>query len=452
MLDLQHISSASSADLHTMLSAIQNELTKRDAGGDLSKFIEYIPDFCRSDDLLDRVWLECESLELSSKRTKAATQWISPSDEPYVYADNNPVHNAKDIDQFKAIKELLNTVNESKVVIGPLDSCLVIKYNSQETSLSPHADDEPSIDQNKAICSFSMGCDRTIEFFKKSARTKLVKKVKMENNSLVIMRPGTQQNLVHCVRKEPTTKSTKEDIGPQLRYSLSFRAITKSNSAPTPTAVASPPVHGHIPLQAALPKKKVCLVAGDSFAARMDKGLLGKKKLIVENIAVGGSKISKVAQQLKDFAKSNPDTDVTKIIISVGTNDIRNCKNGIDHLRGPFKELCNTISDLFPNSKIYFQSLLPLPLKHKRDWYTNDVVIDFNRVIYNECVYRHFYYIDVFWSFTKYYRKWDEHITRFDNLFEPNGIHPNPEKGTGVLARKYMRALHSKHFNPLIFQ
>ena len=392
--------------------------------------------------------MECETLELSSKRTKAATQWISPSEEPYIYPDSNPVHKSKDINEFKAIKELLSKVNESSAVSGPLDSCLVIKYNTQEASLSPHADDEPYINQDKAICSFSMGCDRTIEFFKKSARTKLVKKIKMENNSLVVMRPGTQQNLVHCVRKEPTTRTSKTDVGPQLRYSLSFRAITKSNTAPTVTS----PVAGHLPGQATPTRKKVCLVAGDSFAARMDTGLLGKKKMVVQNIAVGGSKIAKVAKQLEDFVVSNPDTDVAKIIISVGTNDIRNCKNGIDHLRGPFKELCNTITKLFPTSKVFFQSLLPLPVKHRYDWDTNDIVIDFNWIIYNECKYRRFYYIDAFGQFIKFYRKGDEPITRFDKLFEKNGIHPNPEKGMGVLARMYIRAFHSNSFSPFVFQ
>ena len=253
------------------------------------------------------------------------------------------------------------------------------------------------------------------------------------------------------MRNEPRSKSTKSEMESQLRYSLSFRAITKADSDPV---LSVPPLHEHVPVEAASPspKKKLCLIAGDSFAARLDKKKLGKNKVVVENIAEGGSKLSKVKQQLVDFANSNPGTDVVKIIVSVGTNDIRNCRNGIDHLRGPFKELCNTIDNLFPKSKVFFQSLLPLPLKYTNDWYTNDVVIDFNRIIHNECIFRHFYYIDAFWPFTKFYRQWDEPITRFDPLFENNGIHPNPEKGLGVLARMYMRALHSKFFNPSVFQ
>ena len=70
----------------------------------------------------------------------------------------------------------------------------------------------------------------------------------------------------------------------------------------------------------------------------------------------------------------------------------------------------------------------------------------------NECIYRRFYYIDAFYPFTKFNRHWGEPYARFERLFEKQGIHPNPEKGMGVLARFYIRALHSKFFNPRVFQ
>ena len=45
-----------------------------------------------------------------------------------------------------------------------------------------------------------------------------------------------------------------------------------------------------------------------------------------------------------------------------------------------------------------------------------------------------FYFIDVFYSFTKFRRARNEPIKRFDPLFEVRGIHPNKDKGLGVLA------------------
>ena len=59
----------------------------------------------------------------------------------------------------------------------------------------------------------------------------------------------------------------------------------------------------------------------------------------------------------------------------MGTNDIRNCSNGVDHLRGPLKQLCSKIRELFPTTRVYFQSLLPLPVYNEFDWTTNSNVL-----------------------------------------------------------------------------
>ena len=439
---LEHIPYALTEDLQKIMSSIQNELPKRE--GQLSGYIEHITDFCPDGDLNELVWAECESMELNSKKTKTATQWLSSTGEPYVYPDSSPIHSAKDITKFPSINKLLSMVNESTEVTGPLNSCLIIKYNSNQSSLSLHADDEPIFDHEKAICSFSLGCNRTIEFYEKARRPKLVKKIEMSNNSLVIMRPGTQQHLKHCVRAEPR----RGNIAPaQVRYSLSFRAAKKAPVVAQPASSSAPVV-----TQSVQPRKRTCLIAGDSFAARMDTVKLSKGKISVVKIADGGSKLHHVQKQLEDFAASNPETEVTKLIVSVGTNDIRNCKEGVNHLRGPLKELCNTIDTLFPSSTVFFQSLLPLPLKNAEDWVTNSTVLDFNRIIYNECIYRRYYLIEAFYPFTKFDRRWNEPPTRFNRLFEVKGIHPNPERGMGVLARMYIRALHSKYFLPCVFQ
>lgn len=143
---------------------------------------------------------------------------------------------------------------------------------------------------------------------------------------------------------------------------------------------------------------------------------------------------------------------VDKLLISVGTNDIRNCINGINHLRGPFKQLSSKISELFPTAKVYFQSLLPLPLYHKNDWNTNKNVLAMNRIIYHECIYRKFYYLDAFVPLSFPWRPFCGPHIRKDYMFEDGGIHPNTKGGMGVLASLYRRALHSKYFNPRVLQ
>ena len=341
------------------------------------------------------------------------------------------------------IREVI--VSASAAVTGPLECCLVLKYNSDTSALSLHDDAEVFIAQDKAIAVLSLGRERTIEFFDKAVkRPKAVKSIRMKNNSLLIMRPGCQQNLKHMVRAE-TSKDT-EPVS-QVRYALSYRAINQT-SAPITTSEQT--VSSAVPQNNA-PVKYVTLVAGDSYAARLDTAKLGKGKVVVENVAVGGAKMDKVQEQLTKYAAANPGVVVTKIIVSVGTNDLRNVKD-INLLRGPLKVLCTKIKSLYPNSKVYFQSLLPLPIKDESDWLTNRRILDFNSILFKECVFRRFYFMDVFYPFTKFKRAPNEPIRRFDPLFEKNGIHPNKERGLGVLARFYIRAIHSKYFNPFVYQ
>ena len=447
-----YVKAASVEDLRHILNAVQNELPKRE--GKVDNFVLHIEDFCDDEVLRDAVWAECESLKLNKDgRKKATTAWLCSQETPYIYPSTNPVHPPQDISGFPNIKRLLNLVNSSTEITGPLDSCLVIKYDNNQTSTSIHSDGEKLIDQEKSICSFSLGCERTLEFFegttKKGAK---VKEIRMKNNSLVVMRPGTQQNLKHAVRAELATKGDDPKKSDQVRYSLSFRAIVKSGSQASSqtnsTNETSTPASGN---KAQVPAERVTLVAGDSYAARLDSAKLGKGKVTVVNVAEGGAKMDKVQKQLEDYCEAHPDVHVEKLLISVGTNDIRRVGD-VGILRGPVKQLFGKIGLLFPRCKVYVQSLLPLPLQDDNDKLTNKRVMDFNRILFNECVFRRFFFMDVFYPFTKFKRALSEPFKRFDPLFESNGIHPNPQKGMGVLARFYIRAIHSRYFNPYIYQ
>ena len=135
---------------------------------------------------------------------------------------------------------------------------------------------------------------------------------------------------------------------------------------------------------------------------------------------------------------------VERVFISIGANDIRHCYgNGIRHLRRPIKLLSKKVQLCFPTAKIYFQSLLPMPLK---DSFVVGNVLDFNWLLYNICRNEHIYYHDIFWDFV-----WpDGH--RSSVLFEPSmkNCHLN-RRGMGQLAIRYMLRIHSKQFNPLNF-
>ena len=354
MINLQeifdYVKAASVEDLRHILNYVQNELPKRE--GKVDNFVSHIEDFCDDDVLLDAVWAECESLHMNAGKgkNKAQTAWLCSHDKPYIYTDTNPVHSPQDISGFPNIKRLLSLVNSSTEITGPLDSCLVIKYKNNSTSTSLHCDAEPLMDQEKSICSFSLGCERTLEFYEGTSKNpKCAKKIRMKNNSLVIMRPGTQQNLRHAVRAEPATKGVGPEKSGQVRYSLSFRAIVKTvspaGSQTNGTRETSTPASGN---KVPEPKRKVTLVAGDSYAQRLDSAKLGKGKVTVENVAEGGAKMDKVQKQLEDYSATHTDVQVDKLLISIGTNDIRRV-NDVGTVRGPLKQLLSKISVLFPN-------------------------------------------------------------------------------------------------------
>ncbi|KAL5262702.1 hypothetical protein ACHWQZ_G008188 [Mnemiopsis leidyi] len=325
MINLQEIfdfvKTAPVEDLRQILNSVQNELPKRE--GRVDDFVAHIEDFCHDDVLLAGVWAECESLKMNSEgRNKAATAWLCSQDTAYVYNDTNPVHSPQAISNFPCISRLRDMVNSSTEITGPLDSCLVIKYDSNKTKTSLHRDNEELMDQQKSICSFSLGCERTLEFFEgtSSKASKCAKKIRMKSNSLVVMRPGTQQNFMHVVRAEPNPNGESTEKADSVRYSLSFRAIVKSvttaNSHIKNTKVVSSTAASESKVQE--PTQRVVLVAGDSFARRLDFAKLGKGKVTVVNVAQGGAKMDRVQKQLEDYCAANPNVQVDKLLLSVG--------------------------------------------------------------------------------------------------------------------------------------
>ena len=442
---IDSLSSASTQDLATLIKAAQKMLDHRH----LDDHLQYIPDIIDSDVCSDLL-AECESLNLSASSRRPTSQWLSVTNKPYIYADSKPVHHAKDITKLPAISRVMQTFNER--FNCTMDSCLVLKYTSSSAGTSLHADDEITMDTNQPICNLSIGAPRTIDFLS-NADGKVVRSFRMEDKSLVLMKPGTQKVMKHRV---------PGDTGPHLpslRYSLSFRAMSKRpqpslQDAVQETRAEQSPVHSNISTEIGsltAPARHVCLIAGDSYAARLDTVKLGRKCVDVETVARGGARIHQVMEQIRDFKSKNQSVIVDKICISVGTNDIRYAES-LDKIKLKFKSLCALIKEHYPSSKVYFQSLIPLPCKSRHDWRTNSFVFSMNSIIKNECIHRRFHILDAFRPFAlRYFDPRVPHI-RDDRFFKAGDIHPSEAKGMGVLAKLYLRAIHSNFFDPFTLQ
>ena len=321
-----------------------------------------------------------------------------------------------------------------------LDCCNIICYSNGKKSLRLHSDNESNICQTHPIATFSLGASRHIEFVPiGSHHTRVVHSVDATNNSLYVMHPGCQSILKHRVLQGDSSGSDNH-----IRYSISFRrsnAIRRRKSADQAPRFEespnTPPVSDN-----AIPAS---LMVGDSFLARLDKDRLGKNRKIIINLAKGGNKFRDVVQSLGTF-KSNSENDkylIKQIFISVSTNDIRNCKNGIIHLKGKLFNLVRTIKNFFPTAKLYMQSLLTLPVTHDSRSHVVENLLNFNKMIYHVCVHERVYMIDILRTFL--FRGYRHHMLFPNNV---NDIHPN-RRGLGVLARKYIDIIHSRYFDSL---
>ena len=403
---LNFISGASVSELkqvQRLLSTRINELCNVNTPISVDNFVTHVPEFITNKNLLNDAITELDDLNMAIDKTD--TQWVNVVDEQYMYNGyaNKPVLL---MENCPAIHSIMDELNNCDLPIDgePLDSCLITKYPSGYSHLNWHADDEgDQIYQGSSVCTISIGAEREINFRKKlphKVRKKIkvnpiLGKFKLSEGSLTIMKPGCQQALEHRV-----PKSNEEGV----RYSLSFRKFIRkgnvtqnaeknnvtSNSFDSEVSFSknsefSPtePVNFNFNQTQNLPS--AMLFCGDSYFQALDPVRLSRKKKInIFNIAKGGKTINEIKDSMVLFSSSHGDSfDVTKVFISCGTNDIRHSKNGVKYLSAPISDLLKNAKLLFPNARIYCQSLLPLPPKQRPNIVRD--INDINNIIFKAC-------------------------------------------------------------------
>lgn len=320
------------------------------------------------------------------------------------------------------------------------------------------------MDPTQPICVLSTGTQRSVEFYNRYQRAseKSLLSITPVPASLYIMKPGCQEYFKH---KVPADKSCTE-----TRYSLSFRRMipveTASSSPvkdlvsrfdtvqPPQSVLSSPPstnVTGHhspewVRKDDQTPNKpkvrKTTVIFGTSVTIGVDGYRLayGGRKCI--NKSVSGAKVHDIAEMVKDFYENDEQSDdVNKIILSLGTNDIKFASNGVNKFRRSIIELVRSIKSMFPGALIYIQCVLPMKLRFH---YTARNVLQFNNILYNICTMERCLYIDCFRDFI------DQ--AGFDynkNLYKDN-LHLN-RRGIGVLCRWLKHCINRDTFNPYVY-
>lgn len=433
---------------------------------DLGCFIEHVEKLDITPELSAGVETELHSFNLRTrasrgKQIKVKTQWLSPTDEPYSYT--NVINKPLPLSSYPHISKLMEIVNSCPGSTNDMDSCLVSCFSTSKASLSLHQDNEPLISQESSICTVTFGASRTLEFVdinKCSGVRTGSKSIPADysfpagHHSMNIMKPGCQAVLKHRVPAGEHIKNVSN-----VRHSLSFRKLAtqdnekQTTSPPPPRPSDKSPGRNSShppppPTKTSVPNKKgVYLLAGDSFFQRLDTFRLDKGKNKVFNIGKGGSKIDVVLKSIQGFVGKYPSYEVKKLFVSIGTNDIRYCTNGVRHLRAPIRDFMRTVKDLLPTTEIFFQSLLPIPTNGNIHCERN--VFEINNIIYNLCSTMKLYYVDVFSAFLNRYGYRNANLfPAWDPVRKAFDIHPNA-KGKGVMAKFYIRLIHSRWFNPM---
>ena len=383
-----------------------------------------------SENFTEQLTEELETLGLREKsgapgKRKVSSQWLIKSPQQ----TNLP---SEDLDKFPQISRLRSIV--SGLTDGSdFNSCIVNFYADGAARTRPHADDESYIDQSCPIACFSIGQTREIGIFDKNDG-QLVGKHSLQTESLLIMKPGAQANTKHQLlpmRSGPCGE----------RYSISFRKIKYTevqNEWPFTNKTSAIPPKPTPPPQ----KNKTTLVLGTSIPYYLDfQKLTGSSgKVNVINLCQRGAKIRHLHDVLDEHYKNaNPDESVDKIIVSVGTNDLRNNKkNTVGHLYTPMENLVSKIKTFYPEATIYIQSLLPLRVQNA---FTVGNVLGFNKLLVRLSAQNKCFYLDIFEEFLGE----NKHIN--PDLYRWDGVHLS-NKGLSVLARAFIAKIRGR-FNPV---
>ena len=457
-------SSASIEQCKSMLVFLNNKISDLTNKIYVNKsvFMDYThhtPNFFQDKVLKDIIISEVESLGIINKKsTKVTTQWLTPDGDnrDYCFSESQKFkHPPKPLTQYPGICKLLESVNAHSSTTHDLDSALIMGYNKNESALNFHHDGEKLIDQSGSIAVVSFGEERLMEFCRQGGPREPEFGFPVCNGDLTVMRPGCQQRLLHriCQGFPEAPEQADQDKTDNWRFSISFRKVSPlSTDHEISFDIKDDKGMDKTQFIAPTPRRKICLIAGDSYTAGLDPVKLGRNnRKIVKNVSCGGAKIEDVSKQLDKFFVENREDIVDKVFICVGTNDIRFCKDsGVKHLRGKLLRLVDKVKFLFPGAKLWFQNLLPLPIQNP--WTVGNVE-SYNKMLHQVCVDRRVFYLNCFTKFLEY--RGNGVCVRYEPLFikpinNVVNIHPNSD-GMSILASKYLAIIHNRNYNPQVY-
>lgn len=162
-------------------------------------------------------WKQDEVVMFGKRVTmRRLTAWYG--DRPFEYTYSQVSRQA--LPWTKYLAELKAEVE--KISGETFNSCLLNFYHDGEDYMGWHSDDEPELDPHASIASVSLGAKRKFSF--KHRRSKETVSIFLNNGSILLMKPPTQQHWLHTLRKSKMVSDG--------RINLTFRTVRDANSIP----------------------------------------------------------------------------------------------------------------------------------------------------------------------------------------------------------------------------
>eukprot|EP00116_Pleurobrachia_bachei_P004227 sb/3464489/ len=434
----------SSPVLERIILLAQQELVRRKKFGvpkkDPSKYVTFhgrgVPE------------VDSESLHWEVEDFKQKNTWLSNTGLGYGWGKVQlpPV----DIAKYPNIMGLMGKLN-SELGCG-YNSCLVTRYRNGE-GVHYHSDFEDTLDDSSSITVVNLGSPGKVDFipYLGDGRARPSLTINLKDGEAYTMLKGCQEHFKHRANKAEqgvryalsfrkrlsTSPSLAQSVAPQPMVSpVVSPVVSQMTFSPVPPMLDGyqPDVSG-IPTAApqSAPNSPRTLLLGTSMTKWVNEDL------DVINVSVSGARLcrpyrdwqgSLTIEMLKEFRERQPELVVSKVIVAVGTNDIRNWRNFVRSHRGKkdvfdaYVELVREIRNMFGKSTEIVLATV-IPLRPDYGWTASNVFM-FNRIVTS--VVRSMKCVGVDWTLPFLNRELD-----FNNdLFSNDGVHLN-SSGYNVL-------------------
>ena len=407
-------------------------------------------------DFFNEVRKEVLSLGLHkrSAKQKPATQWVLVKPHKHRH-----LRNAMKLDKFKYLSRLHDITNGHEECKGTMKGAIINVFSKESSRTRPHSDDEPYINQESSICTWTIGDEREFRIYPKKHSgdnhndNDYIRSFTPQHGSLMIMQPGSQACTKHKVmpgKKDLCTSVDVDDDLSGLRISISWRDIIydtyESETSTSGTNNVSQEKVGNNNTKL----KDTSVIFGTSISKYLEeRKLQGRYNIGVVNCSQSGARIADVSSQMDAFFTSekieNEGLKIKNVFISVGTNDVAILQHkSPNHLYLPLLNLLKKAKMLFCGANIYFQSLLPMTVTSR---FTVNNVLSFNKLLLKVCASEKCFYLDVFKNFLDSYGYNNIQLFRWNRRTNLIDVHLN-SRGLGVLARSYIDHIRGR-FNPI---